>query len=311
MIGLIALCSFLCHSSGEGVVRSPANPVALAADENNTARILSFEKGFAGAKIALDQIIDPASNGPDVHRQIDELTAQARAMLGANPTDFDRLNAVRRVLYKAGPWNGNRPFLYNHADPYGKDIKTKLLANYLQTRLGNCVTMPALFLIIADRLGLNVSFALAPLHVFIRYTLTNGGHIDFETTDFGNPVSPSFYREKLAISDRAVQSGLYLRALTRQEVIAEMATTVMDWELAQNHSQKAIEIAGAILQRFPLDGYTMVKRASAYGQQIEAECQGKNGATMSDAQRRRCDILVSQNADDFQNAEALGWTPVD
>ena len=109
--------------------------------------------GLTSTKLSLDKIIDPTTDNAEVRRKIDDLTAKARAMLGPNPTDIDKIGAVRQVLYKAGPWNDYHPFTYNHADPYGKDIKTKLLANYLHTRLGNCVSMPTLFLIIADRLG--------------------------------------------------------------------------------------------------------------------------------------------------------------
>ena len=148
----------------------------------------SSQSDFTTAKLALDRIIDPSINDAQVRRQLDHLTAQARAMLGPNPSDEDKINAVRRVIYKAGPWNGGRPFSYDQTDPLGRNVQTKLLATYLRTRRGNCVSMPTLFLILGDRLGLNVSFATAPLHMFVRYNDPQGRAFNIETTSGGNPA---------------------------------------------------------------------------------------------------------------------------
>jgi len=141
---------------------------------------------YTSAKLAFDRLIDPAVDEAAIRRELDNLAAQARAIAGPHATDEAKLNAVRRVIYRTGTWNGQNPFSYDLADPLGLNVNNKLLSTYLRTRRGNCVSMPTLFLILADRLGLNVSFATAPLHMFIRYTDPQGRAFDIETTSGAN-----------------------------------------------------------------------------------------------------------------------------
>lgn len=266
---------------------------------------------YATAKLALDRLIDPAIDETGIRRELEILTAQAREIAGPNPTDEAKLNAVRRVIYRAGAWNGGNPFSYDHQDPLGVNVHNKLLSTYLRTRRGNCISMPILFLILADRLGLNVGFGTAPLHVFIRYTDLQGQAFNIETTSGANLARGDWYRQNLPMTDRAIETGLYMRTLTRRETIAHMATTVMDWSLTRGRYQDAIDIAGVILEYFPRDGYTMVKRGHAFGELLRIECVERfpsRAATPVPIQSR-CDHLAANNVLAFGRAEALGWRP--
>lgn len=275
-----------------------------------TAAITS-QSDLTTTKLALDKLVDPSIDEAAVRREIDGLAAQARTIAGPNATDEQKLNAVRRVIYKAGPWNDNRPFTYDHDDPLGLNVQNKLLSTYLQTRRGNCVSMPTLFLILADRLGLNVSFGTAPLHVFIRYTDPQGRAFNIETTSGANLTRLEWYRQNLPMTDRAIESGLYMRTLTRSEVLAQMATTVMDARIGEGKLQDAIDIGTAILEQFPRDGYTLVKRGHAYGELLRIECIERfpSRNAMPPEIQTRCDTLAKRNDEDFGKAEAMGWTP--
>jgi hypothetical protein len=79
--------------------------------------------------------------------ELDQMAEEARRLAGPSPTEGDLLAALRKLIYESGPWNGYRPFAYDHSDPYGDHISNKLLHAYLATRLGNCISMPVLFLI--------------------------------------------------------------------------------------------------------------------------------------------------------------------
>jgi len=185
---------------------SPFVHTPATAQSPVTAAITS-QSDLTTTKLALDKQVDPSIDEAAVRRELDGLAAQARAIAGANATDEQKINAVRRVIYKAGPWNDNRPFTYDHDDPLGLNVQNKLLSTYLRTRRGNCVSMPTLFLILADRLGLNVSFGAAPLHVFIRYTDPQGRAFNIETTSGANLARPEWYRQNLPMTDTAIQSG--------------------------------------------------------------------------------------------------------
>ncbi len=271
---------------------------------------ITSQSDVTTTKLALDKLVDPSIDEAAVRRELDELAAQARIIAGPNATDEQKINAVRRVIYKAGPWNDNRPFTYDHDDPLGLNVQNKLLSTYLRTRRGNCVSMPTL-LILADRLGLNVSFGTAPLHVFIRYTDPQGRAFNIETTSGANLARPEWYRQNLPMTDKAIESGLYMRTLTRAETVAHMATTVMDARIDESKFQEAIDIGEIILEQFPRDGYTLVKRGHAYGELLRDQCIERfpSRNAMPPETRTRCDTMAKRNHEDFGKAEAMGWTP--
>lgn len=154
----VALCNFSSRAHARVSAVNTVRAVLSAPDSE-----LSFER----AKLVFDLIIALDQNESTVTAEIDQL-ANAAAEIAAGGNDIARLQAVQRVIYQSGAWNSGRPFVYDHADPYGEDLNNKLLATYLDTRRGNCVSMPILQLIVAERLGLNVSLSTAPLHVFMR-----------------------------------------------------------------------------------------------------------------------------------------------
>jgi len=146
------LCSFLFGIGAQAQSPSDFIRETLSAPDSE----LSYER----AKITFDRIIAPRLNEAAVNDEIDQL-ANAAARIATGGNDIAKLQAIQRVIYQAGEWNANRPFVYDHDDPYGQDLRNKLLATYLNTRRGNCVSMPILQLIVAERLGLNVSLSTA------------------------------------------------------------------------------------------------------------------------------------------------------
>lgn len=264
---------------------------------------------YARAKLAFDRIIDPSINPDATLAEIARLAVRATALAGPNATDTAKLAALRRVIYESGAWNDNRPFSYDLADPLGQNVRNKLLSTYLATRRGNCVSMPILLLLVGERMGLNLSLSTAPLHVFVRYTDPAGREMNLEATSGGHPSRTIFYRQQMPMSDRAVESGLYLRTLTRREAVALMATTVMEFLMTEGRFQEAIEVAEVILQHYPRDGYTMVKLGSVYAELMRTEFVERypNPALIPPPMRARYAMLAQRNQQMFQAAEALGW----
>ena len=264
---------------------------------------------YGRAKLVFDQVIDPSLNVDTTLTEIDRLVRSASAMAGADTSPAAKLSALRRVVYESGAWNGRRPFSYDHADPLGRNVRNKLISTYLATRRGNCVSMPLLFLIVAERMGLNLSLSTAPLHIFLRFTEDNGREINLEATSGAHPARTSWYRRNLPMTDRAVESGLYMRTLGRREAVAHMASTVVDFLMSEGRFQDAIEVAEVILQHYPRDGYTMVKLGTAYGELMRIEYLERFPIpdAIPPALRQRYVMFAERNQLAFRAAEALGW----
>lgn len=276
--------------------------------------ILSIEDArldYGHAKLALDRLIEPADSTAATMATLDRMADDARDLAGPSPTPDMLFAALRRLIYEAGPWNNHRPFAYDHDDPLGQRIGNKLLSTYLATRRGNCVSMPALFLILADRLGSDVALATAPLHVFVRYRSESGRVLNLETTSGAHPARDEWYRRHMPMTDRAIASGLYMRSLSKREGVALLATTLLEHLMEQRRFDEALAVSKIILRHAPRDGYTMVKQGSVYAKMIEAEFTRKYRvpALIPTLLRSRYLTLMHLNRAPFQAAEALGWDP--
>jgi regulator of sirC expression with transglutaminase-like and TPR domain len=218
---------------------------------------------------------------------------------------------LRRLIYEAGPWNDGRPFAYDQADPLGQSPRSRLLPVYLETRLGNCVSMPILFLILADRLGLDMALAAAPLHMFVRWRDESGGTLNLETTSGAHPARDAWFRHNMPMSDLALANGLYMRSLGRREGVTLMAHTLLESLMAKGRYGDVIEVADVILDHGPRDVYAMLKKATAGGYIIrtEFEARYRHPFLIPMPQRLRYLSLQRSNETLFAAAEALGWEP--
>jgi regulator of sirC expression with transglutaminase-like and TPR domain len=266
---------------------------------------------YASAKLTFDRIVDPSVNMDALLAEVDRLGSSASALAGADASPAAKLSALRRVIYESGDWNGHHPFAYDHADPLGRNVRNKLISTYLATRRGNCVSMPILFLIVGERMGLNLALSTAPLHMFLRYADETGREINLEATSGALPARTLWYRQNLPMTDRAIESGLYMRTLTRREAVAHMASTVVDFLIGERCFQEASEVAEVILQHYPRDGCTMVKLGTAYAELMRVEYLERfpTPAVIPPALRQRYMMLVQRNRLTFQMADALGWEP--
>ena len=173
--------------------------------------------------------------------------------------------------------------------------------------------MPILFLILAQRFGLNVALVCAPNHFFVRYTNAEGKSFDLETTSGANPARLEWFRQEMPMSDRALATGLYMRSLPRREAVAMMAFTNA-WELAARRQwADAAELCDLVLRISPRTAWALVAGGSAHGQMFNEEFADRFANPLSIPQHlhtRRL-MLMERNNSLFTAAEHLGWEPAD
>lgn len=170
--------------------------------------------------------------------------------------------------------------------------------------------MPVLFLILAERLGLEVALASAPHHIFVRHHLSEGRIGNLETTSGAHPARDSWYRRNFPMTDRALVNGLYMRSLGRREGVALMASTVMESLASRQRHDDVIAVAGAILRHDSRADYALLAQASAYGALIGAfRARYPNPFLVPAHVRSRYHFLIERNRSLFAAAEALGWAP--
>ena len=203
--------------------------------------------------LMIDHYVDPTVDIEKNYRQIQTIAEKLEELVGEDASDIDKISAIRTLIYKSGPWNSNEPFSYDFDNPQGRLAKHKTLNYYLTTRRGNCVSMPMLFLMLAEQLGVEMSLITAPQHLLIQYKDAKTGKlVNLETTSGANPSRPEWLRTQRPFTDRAVQSGMYLKPLTKKQMVAVMASTILQQLYGEDKDwQEDIEVAIEIIDHYP------------------------------------------------------------
>ncbi|MER8583526.1 hypothetical protein NKG95_33480 [Mesorhizobium sp. M1423] len=270
---------------------------------------------FARAKLAVDKFVDPSIDKAAGIAEIDSMVVTLNKMLDTLPPEaasssMEKMKALRTFLYEGGWWNNGRQFEYDLSDPYGQKPGSQSLPNYLATRKGNCVSMPALFLILGKRLGLDVTLSTAPLHIFVKFTDDATGRTwNLETTSGAGFTRDAWYRQKMPMTDEAITNGVYLKTLSQREALSIVATPILDDLIASGRYDEAVAVADVLIEAYPANAYTLVKKGTAYYRLLDANIIQKYP--------RQSDIpadtiayandLYRANREAFAKAEALGW----
>lgn len=266
---------------------------------------------LARAELTIDQMIDPSIDINANLKKLDAMAAEIRRKLPPRPSSLDKVQALRHYLYSKGEWNRNQPFQYDFSDPKGTRVRNKLLPNYLTTKKGNCVSMPLLFIVLGQKLGIDVTAAEAPFHVFVKYRNEAGQRFNLETTSTGGPTSDASYRAQAPMTDEAIANGLYMRPLNKKETVTVMLHTLMQHYAEQRQYGLVVAVANLILKRFPNSVTAMLFRGNAYGRLFDAsmrEFEDMRGMVPFPPQERMLLQHYAQaNQADFERAEALGW----
>lgn len=277
--------------------------------------LLESETDSARAKLAVDKFIDPSVDEAAVLAVIEGMVVTVNKMLANLPLDaasnsMEKMKVLRTFLYEGGWWNNGRPFQYDLSDPYGQQPGAQSLSHYMATRKGNCVSMPMLFLALGERLGLKLTLSTAPLHVFVKFTDDATGKTwNLETTSGAGLTRDEWYRQKLPMTGEAVANGVYLKTLSGREARSIIATAVLDNLISTRRYEDAIAVADVLIEAYPANAYTLVKKGTAYYRLLDANII-KKYPKQSDIPADRmayANDLYRANQAAFAKAEALGW----
>lgn len=265
---------------------------------------------LARFKLAIDTLVSPAIDVEKALEDIDAMVRIVKAMPDFGPSPTSKAISLQRFIYAGGVWNFHRTFEYDLDDPLGANPKNKLLTTYLSTRKGNCVTMPFLFIILGQRLGIDVTAATAPNHILVKLRNEAGTWINLEATSGANPAREEWIRQQFpTITDKAMDNGIYLQPLSKRETAVLMAGLLAEHYFKQEEYQRVIALADLLLEHYPKDVLNIARKGAAYGRL----------AAQYGAERRRLaakapppptwyyEHLSRNNHLWFTKAEALGW----
>lgn len=195
------------------------------------------------AALRLSTLLMPGETFDDERRQLDQIAAAVAARIAGKTDPEYRIRAINTVLFQ------QLKFRYDLTDIEGLKVEQSTLLGLMRSRKGNCVSLPALWYAVAERLNLPVFAVLAPNHVFLRY---DDGKVqsNIEATADGEEATDERYIGDLEIPDEGVKSGAFMRSLSKREFLAHLISDVGE-KLLRAHPALAVELFDYSLKVFP------------------------------------------------------------
>lgn len=310
-------CSFIAALAFAALIHAPAHAASAAKPSDaNLAGIEAFlsqpeaKIDVAKAILEIDKMVDPSVDPAASLREIDKMASDIQSRLPPGARSGDKLDALRAQIYQAGPWNQYKPFSYDLDDPFGKVIENKLLSHYLASRKGNCVSMPLLFVALGQRIGLDVTAASAPEHVFVKFRDEKGVYYNIEATSGANFARDSWMRQQSPeITDKSIASGAYMRPLSRRETVALAADVLAEQYAQRKQEERRIALSKAELAAYPNYIPAMLHISSANYRMRKAEFVDKypRPSDIPPELRERFAQLDSEMARWQGKARDAGW----
>jgi hypothetical protein len=163
---------------------------------------------------------------------IDNIVAKVKPMINKyiqNGEDLAKNYSIFSYFHDSIPENNYSPFSYDF-DTFLKDYNlfSHMTSNLMKTNKGNCMSLPFLYKIIANEIGAEAYISTAPMHFFIKIKDNDGNWFNHEVTA-GSFSRTSFLIESFGITDRAIQSGLYLKPLSELESIGVLLEQLINF----------------------------------------------------------------------------------
>lgn len=157
------------------------------------------------------------------------------------------------------------PYRYDFDDPFGKqDWRKMFVTKLLRDKKGQCHSMPLLYLIFAEELGIKAWLSFSPQHSYIKTQDDNGDWYNFETTN-GNYSTDTWILSSGFVKTEAMRNKIYMDTLSQKETIAACI-----FDLANSYTRKfgfdkfVLNCADKALHHSPKNVYALQLKSDYY-----------------------------------------------
>lgn len=194
-----------------------------------------------------------------------------------------KIRALNSFLYQKGYWNDSITFDYDYDDLQSLKRENRFINGYLARKKGTCVTMPMLYLILAERLKMPMYAVRAPNHFFVRYFPPEARlnwQANIEATSGGGYSPDDVYELDMQLPKKGIDTGMYLRTLRKKEYLASLllinAAEYMElkqFDKAQRYSELAMQYDSTLATALWAYGLVHYKRAMDLREKMNSEIQ--------------------------------------
>lgn len=174
--------------------------------------VFAIENAYLGGTANYDEY------NKEIERMVSALQRQADTYAYLEPTrDMALLRAISSCFVESNDANHGKPFKYDMLPTLRRNYPHYgLVTTLLNTGRGTCRSMPYLFKILADELGVKAYLSSAPNHLFIQHQDANGKWWYFETTA-GRYLPLEAMVELTGVRPAGIISNIYMSPLRDNE----------------------------------------------------------------------------------------------
>lgn len=156
-----------------------------------------------------------------------------------------------------------QPISYGFDDPLGLEHpRNMFVSKLIDTRKGQCNSMPLLYLMLAEALDIDAWLSFAPNHSFIKLQDSKGKWHNLEMTN-GQYATDDFMMLSGLISSEAVYNGIYLDTLSKKELITHcLANMIGTYTKKYGYDAFVLEASNLILAHAPKSVTALMYKAN-------------------------------------------------
>lgn len=172
-----------------------------------------------------------------------------------------------------------KPFTYDFEDVFGhKEFSNLFVSKLINTQKGNCNSMPYLYKILAEELGVSANLALAPNHIYIKHNIKSLGWYNTELTS-GIFPQDSWLMASGFIHLNAIQNGVFMKALNDKESLALLLVDLgnaYNRSFPDNDGSFPLQCSERAIQIFPFLANALLLQAETHKKQFEKLMKEQN-----------------------------------
>jgi hypothetical protein len=160
--------------------------------------------------------------------------------------------AIFNYMMEPSQYNNNTRMSYDFEDLMGKTDRSKMfVTKLLNTKTGNCHSLPFLYKILAEETKAGAYLALGPNHLYIKHKDDKGLWVNVELTNNSFPRD-GWIISSLSITTDAIKNEVYMEPLTLKEsVVLCLYDLVLQYRFQFGHDDFTLKTCNTVIKHFP------------------------------------------------------------
>jgi hypothetical protein len=235
--------------------------------------------------------------------QIDEIENRLHEFMvdrGVSNHVMGKQFAIFNYMIEPSKYNDNTRMNYDFDDLMGnKDYSKMFVTKLLNTKTGNCHSLPYLFKILCEEIGAQAYLALGPNHLYIKHTDDKGQWVNVELTN-GSFPRDGWVISSLSITTDAIKSEIYMEPLSLKESVAlAMIDLALAYKSQFGHDDFTLKCIDTVIKYFP-------KCVNSY--MIKSEILGERLSSMKQANKPKEVTLIEKELKGlYDKIDAMGY----